>query len=183
MAEEDKSKEEYLVHCHCGKLRGIFKCNNEKIIAWDCNCSDCYMRRNVHFIIPEDDFRLDMRIDTSSSEQEENEDEAQRQEKLLEKETILYTWGTHTAKRQFCRTCGILPWYRPRSNPDGYGISLYCVDWEADTTNKDDGMNDNSKKRKTPTKSKPLVEIKTYDGQNWEDSHSATGIAQLSRKK
>lgn len=78
-------------------------------------------------------------------------------QKIFEDETILYQWGTKTAIRRFCRTCGILPFYIPRSNPDGYGITFNCVDWG------DDGA--------------PTTEIKYYDGENWEKSHSETGIA------
>ena len=47
-------------------------------------------------------------------------------------ETILYQWGTMTAIRRFCRTCGILPFYIPRSNQDGYAVTLPCVDWGED---------------------------------------------------
>lgn len=49
-----------------------------------------------------------------------------------ESETILYQWGTKTAVRRFCKTCGILPFYIPRSNPDGYAITYHCVDWGED---------------------------------------------------
>jgi hypothetical protein len=70
-------------------------------------------------------------------------------------QTILYEWGTKTAKRRFCKTCGVLPWYTPRSNPDGYGITLKCVDF-----------GDNP----------PEIEIQKYDGVNWEKSYGATNI-------
>ena len=151
----DDEKGEYVVKCHCGLLRGKFKCNKHKIIAWDCNCSDCYMRRNVHIIIPEDDFTLDLQ--NSSNNNNDNSTAT------LDDVSILYEWGTKTAKRHFCKVCGILPWYRPRSNPDGYGITLYCVDWESGPQ-------------------KPEIEIKQYDGQNWENSHTTTGIGKLSKK-
>eukprot|EP00804_Cyclotella_cryptica_P022178 CCRYP_011632-RA/>CCRYP_011632-RA protein AED:0.15 eAED:0.14 QI:0/-1/0/1/-1/1/1/0/110 len=75
----------------------------------------------------------------------------------FEDETILYQWGTKKAVRRFCRTCGILPFYIPRSNPDGYGITFGCVDWGKDGP--------------------PKTEIRFYDGVNWEKSHAATGIS------
>ena len=153
----DDEKGEYVVKCHCGLLRGKFKCNKHKIIAWDCNCSDCYMRRNVHIIIPEDDFTLDLQ--NSSNNNNDNSTAT------LDDVSILYEWGTKTAKRHFCKVCGILPWYRPRSNPDGYGITLYCVDWESSGSQK------------------PIIEIKQYDGHNWENSHKTTGISKLSKSK
>ncbi|KAG7340406.1 glutathione-dependent formaldehyde-activating protein [Nitzschia inconspicua] len=139
-------KGEYRVACHCGRIAGRFACSNQHVVAWDCNCSDCYMRGNIHIIVPEADFRLDMPGKES-----------------FEAATIEYLWGQKIAKRQFCKTCGILPWYRPRSNPDGYGITLKCIDW---------GSEENII---------PKVEIRTFDGKNWDESFQKTGIAEQSK--
>eukprot|EP00934_Nitzschia_sp_Nitz4_P008640 Nitzschia sp. Nitz4//scaffold85_size83877//29863//30174//NITZ4_005224-RA/size83877-processed-gene-0.138-mRNA-1//-1//CDS//3329559122//8630//frame0 len=103
------------------------------------------MRGNIHVIIPEDNFQLDMKEET------------------LEEATTMYLWGTQTAKRPFCKTCGILPWYRPRSNPDGYGITLHCIDMDSVSV-------------------KPEVEFREFDGQNWEDFLEQSGIGALSKK-
>ena len=138
----DETKARYSVRCHCGVVKGNFKASKDHVVAWDCNCSDCIMRGNVHIIVPEDDFQLDM------------------SESAFRESTIQYLWGTKTAKRRFCSNCGILPWYRPRSNPDGYGITLHCVDW---------GEN------------KPAVEIKKFDGQNWEKQFEASDISNYSK--
>lgn len=140
-------KETYSVNCHCGKLRGVFRANREHVTAWDCNCSDCSMRGNVHIVVSEEDFRLDMPNNDLS----------------FHDATIEYLWGTKTAKRRFCRTCGILPWYRPRSNPDGYGITLKCIDWGDD-------------KEKQPS-----IEIKMFDGKNWEKQFATSDIANYSK--
>ncbi len=43
---------------------------------------DCFKRRNVHFIIPQAQFRLLSGLESQ----------------------LWYTWGTHTALRPFCRT-------------------------------------------------------------------------------
>ncbi len=75
----------------------------------------------------------------------------------FEQESILYQWGTKVAVRRFCRTCGILPFYIPRSNPDGYAVTLPCVDWGEG--------------------GQPEIEVKMFDGIHWEESHAATGIA------
>jgi hypothetical protein len=77
------------------------------VVVWDCNCSDCAMRRNVHFVVPKSDFEL----------------EESSQEFLT-----LYTFGTHTAKHYFCKVCGITSFYVPRSNPDGVAVTVHCVD-------------------------------------------------------
>ncbi len=129
---------EFPVRCHCGRVRARFRCHATQVLALDCNCSDCGMRRNVHCIIPQADLNL---VDM---------------EETLEDATILYQWGTQTAIRRFCRTCGILPWYRPRSNPDGYAITIHCVDWT-------DGG----------TREPPTIQIEHFDGQHWEESMQA----------
>ena len=48
------------VACHCGAVRGRFRCDPDRIAVWDCNCSDCSMRGNAHFVVPASDFGLDM---------------------------------------------------------------------------------------------------------------------------
>ena len=60
--------------------------------------SVCSMRRNVHSVIPEEDFRVTAGEDS-----------------LIE-----YTFNTGTARHLFCKRCGITPFYRPRSNPHHY---------------------------------------------------------------
>mmetsp|Transcript_17262 Transcript_17262/g.24936 ORF Transcript_17262/g.24936 Transcript_17262/m.24936 type:complete len:137 (+) Transcript_17262:57-467(+) len=128
------------VTCHCGKVTAEFRHDAESITAWDCNCSDCIMRRNVHFMV------TDMTITSPN----------------YEEETILYLWGTKTAKRRFCKTCGVLPWYTPRSNPDGFGITLNCVKWGC-----------------IPA---PKVTVKNFDGTEWKKSFAATNIASETKK-
>lgn len=57
-----------------------------------------------------------------------------------------YTFNTHQAKHLFCNTCGVQSFYRPRSNPDGYGVMPHCLDVG---TVKD-------------------IKVEFCDGQNWE---------------
>jgi hypothetical protein len=88
MTSDDDLMVDYPVRCHCGAVSGRFRYKKEcKVIGWDCDCSDCFVRRNVHVIIPEKDFTLTMDC-------------------RLEDATILYQWGTKTAIRRFCKTCG-----------------------------------------------------------------------------
>ena len=70
-----------------------------------------------------------------------------------------YNFGTGVARHLFCRRCGVQSFYHPRSNPDGVGVTLYCVD---EGTIAD-------------------VEIRKFDGRHWERSHAATGIAACSK--
>ena len=59
-----------------------------------------------------------------------------------------YTFNTHKAKHTFCRVCGVQSFYTPRSNPDGYGIAVHCLD---------------------PGTAEE-VKIIQIDGQNWEQA-------------
>jgi hypothetical protein len=136
-SDDSKETAEFTARCHCGRVQGQFRCSTSKVLALDCNCSDCFMRRNVHCVIPQDDFTLDMK-------------------EPLEDATILYQWGTKTAERRFCKTCGILPWYIARSNPDGFAITVNCVDW----TN-------------GGTREPPTIQLESFDGVHWEDSMNA----------
>jgi len=127
----DSSQKKYTVQCHCGRIRGRFCCRDiSRLQVWNCNCSDCAMRGNVHAIAPQTDFTIDM-----------------QREESYEDATTLYLWGTNVAQRRFCKTCGILPWYTPRSNPDCFGVTIRCVDWM--TTS-------------------PNLKIDNFDGKNWE---------------
>ena len=62
------------------------------------------------------------------------------------------------AQHYFCKTCGVKPFYVPRSNPDGISVNFRCVD--ASTFEH--------------------VEIEDFDGQNWEQH--ADKLAHLSQE-
>ena len=59
-----------------------------------------------------------------------------------------YTFNTHQAKHTFCKVCGVQSFYTPRSNPDGKGIIIHCLDQQ--TVNS--------------------VKITNFNGANWEQS-------------
>ncbi|XP_058752325.1 uncharacterized protein LOC131656081 [Vicia villosa] len=131
---------EKVVHnggCHCKSVRWKVIAPSS-VVVWDCNCSNCYMRGNTHFIVPADKFEL-----------------------LGDSAEFLttYTFGTHTAKHTFCKICGITSFYYPRSNPDGVAVTFRCVDPGTLTD----------------------VEIKNFDGKNWEQSYNETGISACSK--
>ncbi|MCL7023112.1 hypothetical protein MKW94_027991 [Papaver nudicaule] len=92
--------------CHCKNVRWEVDAPSS-VIVWKCNCSDCSMRGNTHFIVPSTQFKL---IGD------------------CEKFITTYTFGTHTAKHTFCNVCGITSFYTPRSNPDGIAVTVNCVD-------------------------------------------------------
>ncbi|MEQ6248559.1 GFA family protein [Sulfitobacter sp. HNIBRBA3233] len=57
----------------------------------------------------------------------------------------LYSWGTHTAKHYFCKTCGIYLYHQRRSDPAQCGVNLGCIEgvktWEHDPVRWTDGIN------------------------------------------
>ncbi|CAH3194593.1 unnamed protein product [Porites evermanni] len=109
--------------CHCGRVR-FEVIAPAMLLVLDCNCSICTKKQNKHFIVPEEQFTL-----------------LQGQDDLT-----CYTFNTHQAKHLFCNTCGVQSFYRPRSNPDGYGVMPHCLDVG---TVKD-------------------IKVEFCDGQNWE---------------
>ena len=123
--------------CHCGKIRFTVMAPTH-LIAIDCSCSICSMKRNTHFIVPSSNFKLD---DTSESH------------------LSTYQFGTKKAKHLFCRHCGICSFYIPRSNPDGVAVTVHCLDEGTVKT----------------------VEMKQFDGKNWEQAFSTSDIEQMSK--
>ncbi len=109
--------------CHCGAVR-FQALMPDEIEVEDCNCSMCAKSAYLHAIVPEAHFKLEAGQAALTS----------------------YRFNTGTAEHLFCGRCGIKPFYRPRSNPDGYSVNFRCLD---------DGQGI------TPR-------IVRFDGQNWE---------------
>ncbi len=110
--------------CHCGAVR--FEVEAPKAVEVErCNCSICRASGYLHLIVPRRDFRLLRGAGQLQT----------------------YTFNTGVARHTFCKTCGIKPFYTPRSNPDGVDVNLNCLD--------------------TPPESVQVVE---FDGQNWEQN-------------
>jgi len=91
------------------------------------------MKRNTHFVVPGSQFELLGNSVQSLS---------------------TYTFGTHTAKHTFCKICGICAFYTPRSNPDGFAVTIHCLD-------------------RTNIRS---VTIEDFDGQDWEKQIRTSSI-------
>jgi hypothetical protein len=91
--------------CHCGEVR-FEVCAPEELDVYDCNCSICYKKQYRQFVVPAERFNL-----------------LKGEDKLT-----CYTFNTHKAKHTFCKICGVQSFYTPRSNPDGFGVAIYCLD-------------------------------------------------------
>ena len=114
--------------CHCGRVR--FEVDAPATLAIDeCNCSMCTRTAYLHLIVTADRFRITRGQDALSR----------------------YTFNTGTAKHYFCATCGIKPFYVPRSHPDGMSVNARCIDPGTVT-----GM-----------------KITPIDGRNWEQQYPA----------
>ena len=108
--------------CHCGAVRFEVDLDlaNDEIL--DCNCSVCTKKGIVHVIVPPERFR---RLTLTA---------------LLS----TYRFGTQVAKHTFCPTCGMHPFYTPRSHPDHVDVNVRCLDdldWRSLTVRPFDGRN------------------------------------------
>ena len=125
----------YRGSCHCGAIQFEVEAPAE-ILCYDCNCSICNKSGYLHLIVPASKFRLILGEDSLTT----------------------YTWNTGVARHTFCRTCGIKPFYIPRSNPDGFDVNIRCLDPQ-------------------PEK----ITIQAFDGRNWEQH--AGEVTHLSKEK
>ena len=90
--------------CHCGRVR--FRVRTELAGILDCNCSICRKKGFLHLIVAPERFELIQGRDALST----------------------YTFGTGVAQHTFCGTCGIHPFYVPRSHPDKIDVNVRCLD-------------------------------------------------------
>ena len=121
--------------CHCKAVTFEVMAPDE-LVVFKCNCSICYIKQNHHFIIPERSFTLLTGGDALSE----------------------YRFNTRIAVHYFCKICGVQSFYRPRSNPNGYGINVYSVD----------------------TSPASSVTYQDFDGENWEAFFQGSDISKYS---
>jgi hypothetical protein len=110
--------------CHCGAVRFRVRPGGRKVL--DCNCSICRKKGFLHLIVPPQDFQL-----------------LQGADALRE-----YRFGTGVARHRFCGTCGVHPFYTPRSHPDQVDVNVRCLDGDA----------------------MDLFEPEPFDGQRWQEN-------------
>lgn len=104
--------------CHCGALQ--FRLNTRPPSALlRCNCSICELEDFLHWIMPLSHFEW------------------------ISGEANTYRFGSGVARHTFCPTCGVKPFYFPRSNPDGVSVNARCVpglNWRALPVDEFDGQ-------------------------------------------
>ena len=98
------SQQVYEGGCHCGRVR--FRVRGDLGKVSECNCSICSKKGFLHLIVPLTDFAL----------------------LSGESELSTYQFNTKVARHTFCRTCGVHPFYVPRSDPDKIDVNARCLD-------------------------------------------------------
>jgi len=94
----------YKGSCHCGRVR--FEVDADISFVRSCDCSVCRRRGALIFRVEPERFRLLTPLD----------------------DLALYQFHTHTARDYFCPVCGILPFRRPRTAPEMWGINVRCLE-------------------------------------------------------
>ena len=92
----------------------------------ECNCSICSKKGFLHLIVPPEAFEL-----------------------LSGKDALTtYRFNTGVAQHTFCATCGVHPFYIPRSDPDKIDVNVRCLD-DVDVAS---------------------LAISRFDGRHWEEA-------------
>jgi hypothetical protein len=90
--------------CHCGAVRFEVDADIDHVRV--CDCSICRRRGALIHRVPLGDLRMLTPMEDMS----------------------LYTFHTHTARDWFCPTCGILPFRKPRTADDVWGVNVRCLE-------------------------------------------------------
>ena len=90
--------------CHCGAVRFEVEADLDHVRV--CDCSICRRRGALLHRVQESQFRMLSDWDGLAT----------------------YQFHTREAKDYFCRTCGILPFRRPRTAPEMWSINVRCLE-------------------------------------------------------
>ena len=94
----------YKGSCHCQSVQFEIESDLEKIVQ--CNCSICIRRNAKMIMVPKENFTLT------------------KGEEYL----TFYQFNSNIAKHYFCKKCGIYTHHNRKSDPNGMGVNLGCVD-------------------------------------------------------
>ena len=95
---------EHFGTCHCGAIK--FSICQKVTELTTCDCSLCVKKNALMTKVHESKFTL-----------------ISGKEHLQE-----YQWNMNIARHYFCGQCGIYTFHRKRSQPDHYGVNIYCLD-------------------------------------------------------
>lgn len=108
----------YKVRCHCGSVQ--LNVETDLSVIKQCNCSMCKRKNAKMNILPKESIKLIQGEDNLS----------------------LYQFGTNVAKHYFCKKCGVYTHHFRKSDPNGIGINIGCID-EIDSFSIDSEILDN----------------------------------------
>ena len=94
----------YKGSCHCGSVE--FEIKTDLKIIKQCNCSICKRKFAKMGIASKEDIKIVRGNDNLS----------------------MYKFGTNIAEHFFCKTCGIYTHHGRRSDPNGIGFNIGCLD-------------------------------------------------------
>ena len=90
--------------CHCQSIQFEIESDLEQIVQ--CNCSICIRRNAKMIMVPKENFTL-----TKG-----------------ESDLSHYQFNSNIAKHYFCRICGIYTHHNRKSDPNGMGVNLGCIE-------------------------------------------------------
>ena len=94
----------YSGSCHCGAV--TFRIDAEIAELTTCDCSLCTRKNALMAKVHESGLEILSGKDVLS----------------------LYQWNTRRAEHYFCSRCGIYTFHRKRSEPDHYGLNVFCLE-------------------------------------------------------
>ena len=92
--------------CHCGAIEITGHAPQCYANAARCNCSFSKRRQAANIGVSSTTLKVTKGADNLG----------------------LYSFGTHTARHYFCKTCGIYTHHQTRSDPQISGVNLGCID-------------------------------------------------------
>jgi len=94
----------YKLNCHCGAVELEVETDLENIKQ--CNCSICKRKNAKMNLIPKKSIKVVKGKDNLSN----------------------YQFNTMKAEHFFCKTCGVYTHHNRRTDPNGVGINIGCID-------------------------------------------------------
>ena len=94
----------YKGSCHCGSI--IFEVDTDLSVIKQCNCSICKRKYSKMGMAKKEDLKI-----IKGSEN-----------------LTLYKFGSNVAKHYFCKICGIYTHHGRKSDPNGIGFNIGCLD-------------------------------------------------------